>query len=250
MNRRICILSGRYPQTTFSSYANHKAYADRHGYTYISCCWPTGAQNPYFNKLRYIQSYYDLFDYIFWIDDDAFFLDIDKGLDALPVNFDAFLNICKSPDFKKLKTFISSGQFLLKCNKTGRNFIDQLEKIDLKKVSSWWTDDLGYFTNGDQDAMVYLLKTDPSFQQHNILNYRYFNSRIEDLVNRKYIFLLHFTGTVERKMADYKRAQNILGYNPELVPREHENRLGIINPKKNKKPNIINISRIASLFKA
>jgi len=53
---------------------------------------------------------------------------------------DKFFSACKSPSFKKLHTFLSSGQFVLKCNETGRGFIDSLFDIDLSVVKDWWSD--------------------------------------------------------------------------------------------------------------
>src|SRR5262245_41615734 len=75
---RIAVVSGHYPASSFEAFVNHRAYCSRHGYTYIFANWPTGERNRYLNKIRYIQAYHSLFDYIFWIDDDAFFLDLDR----------------------------------------------------------------------------------------------------------------------------------------------------------------------------
>src|SRR5690606_12215220 len=136
-NPKVCVVSGRYPLTPFESYINHKAYCDHHGYSYIHCNWPTGSRNPYFNKVRYLKAYVLHFDYLFWIEDDAFFLDFETPLDFLFPKSDEFLSICLGPDFKNIKTFISSGQFLLKCDEVGKSFINALEEVDLKMVSTW-----------------------------------------------------------------------------------------------------------------
>jgi hypothetical protein len=80
---RVCILSGRFPPTEFLSSWNHRAYANRHGYTYIHCNWPTLAKNRYMTKFCFIQEYVRHFDFIFWIDDDAFFINIERPLSLL-----------------------------------------------------------------------------------------------------------------------------------------------------------------------
>ena len=72
---KFAIISGRYPNTSFDSVVNHRIYADRYDLTYIHCNWPTKHKNLYFNKLQYLLEYIDIFDAIFWIDDDAFFID-------------------------------------------------------------------------------------------------------------------------------------------------------------------------------
>lgn len=217
-SKRIAVVSGRYPLTKFDSYVNHKAYCDLHGYTYISCSWPTGANNPYMNKIRYIQSYVHAFDYIFWIDDDAFFIDLEQSLeDFLPAETH-FLSVCSSPDFKALKTFISSGQFMIRCNAVGKSFLSEVERMDLEAVRDWWKSELGYFSNGDQDAMVFLLKEDEKYKNYTCYNYKYFNSRIENLDNSDRVFILHFTGVPERKQESWLRAQSILRCGSALLP--------------------------------
>jgi hypothetical protein len=149
-----CIISGRFPVTEFEAQINHKIYADIHGYSYIHCNWPTTLENVYLNKIAYILHYIDRYDYIVWIDDDAFFFDFEKDImDYAPKN-DNFISFCKSPSFKDLKTYFSSGQFVVKSNELSKRFFQDVLKTELSVVKSWWTDQLGYFTNGDQDIMV------------------------------------------------------------------------------------------------
>lgn len=241
----IAVLSGRYPLTTFDSPINHIAYCKQHGYTYIHCHWPSGAINPYMNKMRYVQAYYNHFDYIFWIDDDAFFMDIEKPLDDfIPQDAD-FLSICSSPDYKDIHTYISSGQFMLRCNDTGRDFIDEIEKTDLNMVKAWWKEELGYFSNGDQDAMVYQILTNPKYSGIHRHHFSKFNSRVEDFLGSQEIFILHFTGRPEIKEKNYKKVQRISGRLPNLLAIEHQKNLNL----KQKRPLTIRIiSRIKRLL--
>jgi len=157
---KIAVISGRHPTTQFSSPTNHRIYCDHHGLKYIHCNWPTPAPNPYLNKLYYINEYIDCFDYIFWIDDDAFFLDLKKDLRTILPDKNHFLSICKSPSYKPLKTYFSSGQFALKCNNIGKAFLRNAMSTELKAVRSWWRDELGFFSNGDQDILTYLAHLD------------------------------------------------------------------------------------------
>lgn len=216
----ICILSGRFPATRFASPANHRVYAHLHGYTYIHCNWPTVERNPYFNKLRFVQAYYRLFDYIFWIDDDAFFIDASRSLEPFLPPPGRFLTACQSPSHKTLKTPLSSGQFMLRCDEPGRRFIDQVLDVDLGEVARWWPDDLGFFTGGDQDAMAYVLMTDPSFEGGCELHEHHaFNSRLEDLERAaEEVFLLHFTGSERTKWRHYGAARKLLGTDLSLLP--------------------------------
>ena len=167
-----------------------------------------------------------MFDYIFWIDDDAFFLNMDLGIEGLLPSGRDFLSICSSPDYKEMFTFVSSGQFCLKCSERGRAFIDAVLSVDLKAVQEWWNASLGYFSNGDQDAMVFLLKEDDCFKNYyKRWNYKKFNSRPEEVYEKGGVgdvFVLHFTGVLDKKQADYLRVQRLLDRSPSLLAPEIE----------------------------
>ena len=230
---KIAIISGRYPASNFDSHINHKIYADTHNYTYINCNYPTRARNPYFNKVEYINDFIRFFDFIMWIDDDAFFLNFKKSLDEFMPKNKNFISFCKSPDYKQLKTFISSGQFILKCNEIGQSFINDIQKINIEDVKKNWSDKLGYYTNGDQDAMIHLLLHHKKYQnKFELFNYKKFNSRYENIaiLDLHKIFILHFTGTVDVKMKNYTQTQKLLNLPPHLVC---SNYLDNYNLKKN-----------------
>jgi hypothetical protein len=221
----LAILSGRFPATRFGSSVNHKAYAEKHGYTYIHANWPTGAMNPFLNKVKYIQEYYRFFDYLFWIDDDAFFLDQSREIDAFLDHQGVVFTACRSPTVNGIRTVLSSGQFLLRCSSLGRDLIDSVAQTDLEMVRSWWRsnpEDLGFFTNGDQDAFVFHYMTNQKFQgAMRLLPADAFNSRFGDILDPKQrasVFVLHFTGKRSVKWRKYRRAMKILHLGPELLP--------------------------------
>ncbi|MEO1171981.1 MAG: hypothetical protein AAFX94_08000, partial [Myxococcota bacterium] len=215
---KVAVISGRYPATEFPSPENHRYYCERHRYYYIHCNWPTGARNPYFNKIGFLRAYAELFDFLVWVDDDAFFVDFDRSLDSLLPSQDSFLSICRSPDFKALHTFVSSGSFVLRCDTRGRNFLRQLERVDLDVVQRWWRDDFGFFTHGDQDAFVYLLHSQSEYGAFDHLPYDRFNSRIENVEAGEDVFLLHLTGRPPVKREAHRRAQRYLDRGPALLP--------------------------------
>lgn len=228
---KICIISGRYPLTQFNSSVNHKLYADTYGYTYINCNYPTQAKNPYLNKIYYILSYVDNYDYIIWIDDDAFFFDFSKDvMDYAPQN-DKFISFCKSPSFKELKTFLSSGQFVLKTNELSKAFLEEILTLNMQKIQDWWYDDLGYFSKGDQDLIIYLLLVKNAYKgKYELYNYKEFNSRVENLFGEDSHkpFILHFTGTPDIKKNNYKKVQETLSLHSSLVEMELLNKYNIV----------------------
>lgn len=217
---KVCILSGRYPHSSFNSSVNHKVYADKYNYTYINCNWPNKVKNPYLNKIYYILEYIDYFDYIFWIDDDAFFWDFDRDImDFIPEN-ECLFSFCKSPEYKELKTFLSSGQFLFKVNIETKTFFKELLNISLSAVKEWWTPDLGYFSNGDQDIIIYMFKNYPQYQnKYKLYDYKEFNSRYDNLygIDKHTPFILHFTGRQEVKQVNYNKVQKDYNLHSSLV---------------------------------
>ncbi|WP_242131697.1 glycosyltransferase family 77 protein [Aestuariivivens marinum] len=218
---QVCIISGRYPATTFSSAINHKVYADLFGYTYIHCNYPTKTRNPYFNKINYILQYIDLYDYMVWIDDDAFFVDFNKDIMLFAPQENHFISLCKSPSFKTLKTYLSSGQFILKCNTISKQFLSEALSLDLGLVKSWWRKELGYFTNGDQDAIIYLLHERQVYKNRYMLHdYKAFNSRCENLFEKDIHkpFIIHFTGRGPTKQKNLLNTQKRLNLHASLVP--------------------------------
>lgn len=229
---KICVLSGHYPGTKYMSADNHRIYCSHHGYYYIHCNWPTPAKNVYLNKFYFIQHYIDLFDYIFWIDDDAFFLDMKKGLEEFIPTGENIISICKSPSNKTIKTVFNSGTFIINC-KTGKTFVNNVLNTDLKQVKYWWKPEHGYFTDGDQDIMVYLYLTHPEFQQKfQLFNHLQFNSRIGDLTAGNDLFLIHITGTKNVKKKTYKKLQVMLGTDRTLVAENAKNDYKVIDTSK------------------
>lgn len=222
--KRLAVVSGRHPASKFASDINHRAYCERHGYTYVHCGWPTRADNPYFNKIEYLRHYAPNFDWIFWIDDDAFFMDLDAGLEQFLPPEGQFLSICASPDNKAIHTYVSSGQFLLRGDATGIDFLDAVTGVDLAEVREWWTPELGYFSNGDQDAIVHLLKTDDRFRGgYTRHHHDRFNSRPSELVaGKKDAFIVHFTGPPKTKHRDHRHLAKHLQLPPTLLPPDVE----------------------------
>ena len=228
---RIGVVSGRYPASDFESYVNPRAYWAQHGYTYIYCNWPTGADNRYMNKMEYVRAYYHLFDYLFWIDDDAFFMRLDQGLEEFLPTANSFLSICASPTVNGNHTYVSSGQFMLRCTDEGRAFIDEVTRIKLDRVSDWWSDELGLYTGGDQDGFVYLMKTDERFAQYDRHSHTAFNSRAGDVLHGDDVFLLHITGTVHAKAEKYRDVQRYLSRGPSLLTASEAERWKLEPPR-------------------
>ena len=219
---RVGILSGYYPGTRLNSQVNHKAYADAHGYNYIFNASAEKDPRPFYRKFETIARYLHLFEWVFWIDDDAYFTNFEASMDPfIQQAGEADLLICKSPSTKKLFTKISSGQFLLRNSARAHRFLAALMETEMERIRQFWREDLGMFTSGDQDAIVYLSETDPRFGASfmKILDHNEFNNRDFEFKERcNEHFLVHFTGPSPEKN-NYKNAFcERMNINPYLVP--------------------------------
>jgi hypothetical protein len=219
---KLGIVSGFYPGFRVESAINHKAYADKHGYHYIYNFTPERDPRYIFYKIETLLRYIDLFDWVFWIDDDAYFTNFSIPLASfLDLAGDAQMLICKSPSTKKVITKYSSGQFFLKSSPQAKDFLRAALAVNLEKVKAFWREDLGLFTNGDQDAIVYLSEVDPRYNSgfiksvdHNQFNNRDFEYE-KDLSEH---FLVHFTGAEKQKyLTAFAKRLNV---NRWLLPKE------------------------------
>ncbi|GAB2519025.1 hypothetical protein GCM10027064_15820 [Microbacterium petrolearium] len=188
------------------AHVNHELYARQHGYTYIFDIAPT-TQHRFLAKIEKILKLLPLFDWVFWIDDDAFIMDRSIQLEQfIRQSPRASLIMCESPNRNGKWTWISSGNFLIRNTRRAADFLRDVQRTDLSVVSSWWDPEkFGHYTKGDQDAMVYQLATNPSYSGRKFLTrlpFEQFNTRPEHFVTgpREH-FLVHFTGDDKRGMA-------------------------------------------------
>lgn len=193
------------------AHINHQYYAEQHGYSYIFDAAPTH-NGPYLNKIEKLLKFLDLFERVFWIDDDGFFTQYDQPLEKfLKKHQDKELVFCKSPENVDDKgnpiwTYLSSGNFFMKNTPRVRAFLEACMEMNLDDIRDKWdSEKFGHFTNGDQDIMVYLLHNDDRFNGpdfHVCLPYENFNTRpfhFKKKANEH--FLVHFTGNDKQGQA-------------------------------------------------
>lgn len=193
-----------------NAHVNHELYARAHGYTYIFDIAPTSEppqHKKFFLKLAKIRKFLPLFDWVFWIDDDAFFMGRKTQLASFTERHpDATIIFCSSPRDTENWTWMSSGSMFIRNSELGRALVDAVMATDLQEVKAWWdAERYGMWTGGDQDAIVYQLMTNPLFQQDGFyvqLEHRAFNSRPWHFENGPFEhFLLHFTGNDKGRQA-------------------------------------------------
>jgi hypothetical protein len=139
---------------------NHRLYADRVGLPYLFDHAPSTVGRIYLHKLDALRRVLPRAEWVFWIDDDAFFtdfrIDLRRFLDDAG---DRDLVFCQSP-VNPLGgwTWMSAGQFFVRRSAATLELLEAVAETDLEVVRAWWDHDAyGLFTNGDQDALVYQL---------------------------------------------------------------------------------------------
>lgn len=187
---------------------NHEAYARKNGYTYIFDKAPT-QRSGFFSKIEKILKFLDHFDYVFWIDDDAFFMQMNKKLeDFIKEAPNADLIFCESPvNPSGGWTYFSSGNFFIKNTETVKKYFKKVMDVNLKTAEKHWDPEKhGMFTHGDQDAMMHILKSKPALYKEGTffirLPFERFNSRpyhFKKHANDQ--FIVHFAGVDDKLLA-------------------------------------------------
>jgi hypothetical protein len=159
---------------------NHRAYADRLGVDYVFDMTPGPLPTALDQKLAAVRRVLPLYEWVFWIDDDAFFTNLDVDIRSF-ADDDADLILCASPvNPEGGWTFVSFGQFLIRRTPAMLDLLETVAATDLDAVKEWWEPErYGIFTNTDQDALVYNLTRDdvPWAGRWRRLEWQAFNSR-------------------------------------------------------------------------
>lgn len=221
---RFLILSGC-DIIRFPTIINHKYYADRHDYRYRFDISPhADRRNVYFHKLSAIEDAIQDADWIFWLDDDAAFSQPDRRLEEVVPELldDSVCAIfCSSPiNPQGGWTFISSGNFFVRNSESGKELIRLAKETNLDEVKAWWDEkSLGMFTYGDQDAIVYQIKTNKKFEKSvKVLEYQRFNARPYHFTRANEYFIVHFTNLLGvTKSMQMKEFASTYGLNEFLV---------------------------------
>lgn len=222
----VCIVSGgdrlRYP-----SYIGHKIFAGMAGHDYRFEAGPLlGLSNKYFFKVRSVLDVLPRYDWIVWLDDDAFITDFGRttiltDLIAQAEAADNFLVIADGPTGEGGSwSKINSGVFLLRQDPRSRQLLNDVLVSDLSDVEAWWDPDAyGLFTGGDQDAILCSLarreqlETEVSIVSHRLMNARpwqYVDSLDEH-------FICHFPGMKSKRTAMHDFAKRFALTN-EMIP--------------------------------
>lgn len=166
----------------FESEANHRTYAEKHGYKYFFDAKQRELISVYDHKMYAILEQPVDDSWCFWMDDDAFFMQMDVPLEGLINDVPAETNMifASSPiNPNGGWTYLSSGNFFFKRTQAVHDFFASALELNLGLVRGWWNEEkFGMFTNGDQDKIVFQLEHQTEMRDSTqILPYSTFNLR-------------------------------------------------------------------------
>lgn len=221
---RIGIASGG-DVIRFRSYVNHSIYARHHGLDYrLECGVDPEIHNKYHYKISIIRRLLPKYDWLMWIDDDAFFTDFERdGVVELieeAGSAEAFLVIAEGAvEPNGFWSKINSGAFIMKNCERSFRVLDAIVSDSLGEVEAWWNSDKdGLYTHGDQDQLWWYLNTSGLLDETLVVDHSRLNSRMHYYANGPSDnFVMHFCGWPDRGVGAVMFARKF-GLDQNLVP--------------------------------
>jgi hypothetical protein len=155
----LLIASGS-SRTRTAAPINHSIYAHRIGVPYVYDSAPSAVRGLSLHKVDVLRRMLPRAEWVFWIDDDAFFTDLSIDLRTFLDGAEGRdLVFCRSPiNPRGGWTWMSAGQLFIRRSTAMTELLNAVMTTDLDVVRAWWrADEYGLFTNGDQEAFVYQL---------------------------------------------------------------------------------------------
>lgn len=213
MKDKTIIISGA-DSYRYNAHINHQHYADVIGIDY-KFYLSSGLTNPFFTKCYAILDSFDKgYDYVLWIDDDAFF--IDSTWDCLSVfknNLEDVIVTQGRTNKKSGITLFNNGIMFIKNTKTMQDLFSAIPNIEWDEMKSNWKSEWGPCEGNDQPRMIYLTQTRyPNAVK--VLDYPGFNAheitfkKVKNFLETKPP-IAHITGT--NKEGKIKRFQKVTG---------------------------------------
>lgn len=215
MKSKTIIISGA-DSIRYNADENHQHYADVRGIDY-KFHLSSGLTNPFFTKCYAILDSFDKdYDYVLWIDDDAFF--IDPTWDCLSVfknNSEDVIVTQGRTNKKSGITLFNNGIMFIKNTKTMQDLFYTIPNVDWSEVTSNWKSEWGPCEGNDQPRMIYLTQTRYS-NNVKILKYPGFNAHEFTFKQQKNFLetnppIVHITGP--NKEGKIQRFINTTGIN-------------------------------------
>lgn len=158
---RILVLSS-HTKPHFPAPVNHALYCERHGYDYLFDATPYRLKSPFDQKTLAIVNALGRsdHDWLFWIDDDAFFMDFDVALADIAAAHGGDFIFCRSPVSPKGQwSEINAGIYFVRNTPEAAAIMREVLDADNAAVREWWdADRFGMYTTdgSDQEKLLYV----------------------------------------------------------------------------------------------
>ncbi len=203
----ITLLSGG-DRLRLRSAVNHRIYAAMHGFDYRIERGPyPELLNRFYFKLEAVRQALAASDWVIWLDDDAFVTDFEQNTFAdLLARAEAggkMLVIADSPtNVAGQWTLVNSGVWAIRSVPAAHDLLTLALSVTTEEVERWWRPEHGYFTKGDQDAMLWAIETGGFRDSIDIVDHALINARPYEygtsLTDR---FICHFPGFSDKLLA-------------------------------------------------
>ena len=222
MSPDLALVSGS-DRLRYASYVGHQLYARRFGHPYHLELAPFPGHGHYWHKLMALREHLERYEWLVWLDDDAFVTDLRTDVlgDAVRRAQEAgrWLVIAPSCDDELNGAWAAynTGVFALRRSEQARALLDLALDPPLAEIEAWWpAERLGVFTHGDQDLLAWFVEqghrdgvelVDPMTWNARPWHYR---SSLQDRP------VVHFPGQPDKTLA-IERSARRMGVGPTLV---------------------------------
>jgi hypothetical protein len=182
-SNKLLVLSGS-TKLRFNSVVNHKAYADEWGYGYHFDLSPIRElASPFFTKIEILlgQLKPNGPEWVFWIDDDAYFTDFSKPLHSFLSECESSTDLvfCESPKNQSGEwTWMSSGQFFLRNSERSRRLLKAVLETPISSVRECGTQASSVFSPAQIRMSWYSCSTSGLISRVRILGWTTLNSTL------------------------------------------------------------------------
>jgi hypothetical protein len=141
----------------YNAHENHQQYADLHGIAY-KFHLSNGLQNPFFTKCYAIlDSFKNGYEYVIWIDDDAFFINPDWECTNIFNQHNADVVVTQGRTNKRSgTTFFNNGIMFIRKTNNMQDLFSSIPDVPWNEMKSNWKSEWGPCEGNDQPRMIYL----------------------------------------------------------------------------------------------
>jgi len=200
----------------YDAHINHQRYADAQGIDY-KFHKSENLPNPFFTKCYAIlDSFEKGYEYVLWIDDDAFFIDFNWNCITVFEQYQEDVIVTQGRTNKKSGiTLFNNGIMFIRNTDNMQDLFSSIPNLDWNTIKNSWQESWGPCEGNDQPRMIYLTQT-RYLNSVKILEYPGFNAHEITFKQRKNFLetnppIAHITGT--NKEGKIKRFQEITGIN-------------------------------------